>query len=560
LFAGLGPSPAEAQLVIIGTHTIEVEEGETETINGPVSGNASAILNLHGPGLVKLSSNDSPNFLGTVFIRGSEFRILNGAGMVRSSFYISNGGTLSFDRGNEIIGNDKTATLNAGNINLITNYDFGNDVENVGILNLNGGANTIDIRNDSSLFYIGFGVASSFSRIGPATLNLTSNHIFIFKNASVYFHYTSTSPSYLVGGIIPWLTIDSRDWATSSIGEPSHFDSSRVVYRYSFTSSEVGPESTWGLEYNISLNDNQTLTGNRTINSLRLPAATSVLNLGGYSLTLNSGGILAVTGNSQINGSGTITTASGVTLYIHSYGDTLTLEEKAAFSGGRHLVKTGPAALELDSEATHEVGGVWIHQGVIRLLKGIFGVSDEIIIGDGAGIDSFEIAANLDNPIVKTSGGFPEITLHGNPYGPLTDAAVLRFNGNTRQQLAKLHILDRGMIDFIGNNKAAPNILYLDQLTFSDTNARLTIRNWNGQADYLLVRKIWGDANISAILNRIYFEGYGPARWEPHSLQGYGDHWQITPFPEPATYGAILGAIGLGLWGWKKRRRATTPV
>jgi|GEM_PF-4040039 len=162
LFASLGVPRAEAQLIITGTHTIEVDEGETETINGPVSGNASAILNLHGPGLVRLSSSNSPNFLGTVFIRGSEFRILNGAGMAGSSFHISNGGTLSFDRGNNIIGNNKSVTLNAGNINILTGSHLGNDSENVGTLSLIGGANTINIQNDSSSFYQAFGVLSEF--------------------------------------------------------------------------------------------------------------------------------------------------------------------------------------------------------------------------------------------------------------------------------------------------------------------------------------------------------------------------------------------------------------
>jgi len=274
---------------------------------------------------------------------------------------------------------------------------------------------------------------------------------------------------------------------------------------------------------------------------------------------VDSGAILAVTGNSQIRGSGTITSLlATTTLYIHSYGDALTLEDEAAFAGSRNLVKTGPGALELNSEATHEVDGVWILQGAIRLLKGLLGVTNEITVGDGAGEDRFEIAANLSNPIIKAGAGLPEMTLYGNPYGPATDAAILRFNGNTRQQLAKLHILDRGTIDFLGANKAAPNVLYLDQLTFSDANARLTIRNWNDQADYLLVRKIWGDANVPAILSQIYFEGYGPAKWHWHDLgSGYGDYWQITPFPEPSTYGAILGAIGMGLWAWKKWRGRT---
>jgi len=545
-------------LVVTGTHTIEVDEGEEETINGPISGNAQAVLNIIGAGLASLSSSNSPNFLGTVFIRGGEFRILNGAGMTGASFYISNGGTLSFDRGNEIIGNNKLVTLNAGNIKILTGYHLGNDSENIGTLSLTGGANTINIQNDSSSFYQAFGVVSSFLRVGPATLNLTSNHTFIFKNNPVYFYYTSDSPDHAYGeGVVVWMTIEGRYWATTSIGEPSHFESNRIVYRYSFTNSDVGPENTWGPRYNISLNNNQTLTGNRTISSLRLPAATSVLNLGGYSLRVNSGAILAVTGNSRIGGSGTITSYQATTtLYIHSYGDALTLEDEAAFVGSRDLVKTGPGALEFNSEATQDVGRVGILQGAINLIKGLFGVSDEITVGDGAGIDMFEIGTDLTNPIVKTSGGFPEMTLHGNPYGPSTDAAILRFNGNTRQQLAKLHIQDRGMIDFIGANKAAPNVLYLDQLTFSDANARLTIRNWNDQADYLLVRKIWGDANVASILNQIYFEGYGSAKWHWHDLgSSYGDYWQITPFPEPATYGAILGAIGLGLWGWRRRRR-----
>jgi len=30
---------------------------------------------------------------------------------------------------------------------------------------------------------------------------------------------------------------------------------------------------------------------------------------------------------------------------------------------------------------------------------------------------------------------------------------------------------------------------------------------------------------------------------------------EIVPFPEPSTYSAILGAVGIGLVVWQKRRR-----
>jgi len=64
-------------------------------------------------------------------------------------------------------------------------------------------------------------------------------------------------------------------------------------------------------------------------------------------------------------------------------------------------------------------------------------------------------------------------------------------------------------------------------------------------------------------LNQIVFEGYQDYFT---TLKDYdADYWQITPWgakpaPEPSTYGAILGAVGLALVAWRrKRRRKPTP-
>jgi len=57
----------------------------------------------------------------------------------------------------------------------------------------------------------------------------------------------------------------------------------------------------------------------------------------------------------------------------------------------------------------------------------------------------------------------------------------------------------------------------------------------------------------AAFLARIKFEGYdAPAEWVSW---GDGTYWEIRVAPEPHTYGPILGALGLGLFVWRKRKR-----
>jgi len=101
-------------------------------------------------------------------------------------------------------------------------------------------------------------------------------------------------------------------------------------------------------------------------------------------------------------------------------------------------------------------------------------------------------------------------------------------------------------------------MLWLDTLTFSGPDAILFMRNWYEYEDYLLVRTNGFDLSF---LQNIRFEGYEdfPVVWRK-----YDDHYhQITPFgpmssesPEPSTYGAILGAVGLGLVAWRRRRKS----
>jgi len=95
-------------------------------------------------------------------------------------------------------------------------------------------------------------------------------------------------------------------------------------------------------------------------------------------------------------------------------------------------------------------------------------------------------------------------------------------------------------------------------LSIETEDDSLFIRGW---IDFLEVATTFlvsrAFAPNAATLARIWFEG-----WEQGAaLRDYahdGDYWEIVPMgivPEPATYGAILGAVGLGVWAWRNRLR-----
>jgi len=387
--------------------------------------------------------------------------------------------------------------------------------------------------------------------------------------------------------IFPWATADEgKYWLTSLYNyDTEHYLWKLPTYHTADQSTWAG--NSWDNLYNISTDGSSgILTGDRYINSLRLTGGT--LNLGGHTLTINSGGLLDAKpdqgGNSVsiitgVSGS-QITTAMPVyqdessniigyktrPLYMHIYSDRLQIAGGVSISTlGADVVKTGPGELWLNSSANHQIGSLYINQGTVDLRRGtltLSGADARIYIGDGAGTDILKLAPNHRNQIQKQGGGLPSITLQGTPYAPRGPEyggtqAILQTGGNTKLQLKNLHIEGRGTIDWVGGEVGRANMIWLDTLTFSGPDAILFMRNWYEYEDYLLVRTNGFDLNF---LQNIRFEGYEnfPVVWRKYDQY----YHQITPFglmsketPEPATYGALLGAVGLGLVAWRKRRR-----
>jgi fibronectin-binding autotransporter adhesin len=125
-------------------------------------------------------------------------------------------------------------------------------------------------------------------------------------------------------------------------------------------------------------------------------------------------------------------------------------------------------------------------------------------------------------------------------------AGTLALNGFDFN-VGTLHITGDSVIDF-GNSSAsfltAANLII-------DAGVSLTINNWVNVVDYFNVTNNPGGSQGNPPLNQITFTGgsytNNDTHWNPY------DH-QITPAPEPATYGAILAGFSTLLLAWRRRR------
>ncbi|KXU36460.1 hypothetical protein AXK11_04505 [Cephaloticoccus primus] len=66
----------------------------------------------------------------------------------------------------------------------------------------------------------------------------------------------------------------------------------------------------------------------------------------------------------------------------------------------------------------------------------------------------------------------------------------------------------------------------------------------------MLVRK--DSKHLADALKKITIDGW--AKNQIYLKDYDKDYWSIEAAPEPATCGALLGALGLGLVAWRRRR------
>jgi len=523
-------------------------------------------LIIEGNGRLDITGNN-PGLTRTITVEGAELR-LNGTGRlsaIRSilvyrggHFVIDNAGTSNAATGGQYIRNRLSGAatdvrLEAGTFRYIGQTGVGNSIESFDRIDFYAGSNTIEIIDNR---------AGSFSELQlnrlrgitpSATMNFIGTAGISGFGDAVRLRLTNTLT--LTGDIYPSATVKGVDWVTVI---PAARGQGHMIVSYWDYNREA--QETWdSIAINASPTADQVLSADRTINSLRLTGGQQV-NLAGMALLINAGALLSSGAtNNEITG-GLLNLS--VLAYAHIYntgGTGLTIS--SAIQGGI-FTKTGPGSLTLSGTTANALGsGFYVNEGVLILNKsaGVAAISSQarsrLSIGDRGHsaivrLDNSEQIANGAELWLR--GGFADLTRHVG-WGA---EGILQFNGaggvGITETFRNLVVEGSGVVDFQGGILVTPNRLILDDLRVLygiEGGSMLLVRNWVDFEDRLLVKR--SSVNLTASLPHIHFEGYAPGA----ALRDYdAQFWEVVPAPEPSTCGAILGALGLGLWGHQRRK------
>ncbi len=286
--------------------------------------------------------------------------------------------------------------------------------------------------------------------------------------------------------------------------------------------------------------------------------------------TLTVGGAGNVTASSIIAGTGGVTRDGSGTLVLsgaNSYTGATTIS-----AGTLQLGASGSLA---DSTAvTVAASGTFDVNGQTETIGSLAGAGS-VLLGTGqltAGGDntSTAFAGTLAGTGSFTKEGTGTLTIGSNlGFGGNLNltAGTLQFNvdnaftgittisagtwrlSNANLTLTTLNITGSSTIDFAGS----ASTLSVTNLTIS-AGVTLTILNWQNATDYFFAQNWTGavfDTLGAAPMNQVVFTGFtgNNTKW-----QGYDN--QVTPVPEPSTYGAMLLGAGLAVFGLRRWRRS----
>jgi autotransporter-associated beta strand protein len=285
----------------------------------------------------------------------------------------------------------------------------------------------------------------------------------------------------------------------------------------------------------LTLSGTNTYTAGTTLSAGTLKASnTSAFGTTAGTLTLG-GGTLDLATNTSISAYNTNVTASS----------TIASDKATAASAGiTHTLGTlaiGTSTLTINSGANVSANSAY---GVAFGATTISGDATVSVANNGTATGTLTLGALTNGgsgSLTKTGAGTLAFSSTGNFNANLTlTAGTLALNG-TNQTFGTLNVTGNSVIDFAGGN----SVLTITSLVIS-AGVTLTITNWTDSLDYFYATNDPGSTTLAQVV------------FNPPTYTSANTHWvsvggQITPVPEPATYGALLLGMGLAFVLWRRR-------
>ena len=577
---------------VAGTQTWNAGSGAL-VFNGNVnlgSGSLSTALTINGADAVTVAGviANGGTSAGSLIYAGTGTLTLSGANTYTGATTV-NSGTLLFGASN-VLSSSSALTIASG---ATVDLGWGHSATVASL----AGAGTLDIKGGP--FTVGGSTNTTFSGVitdsgGYATFVKQGSSTLTLSGANTFNGVTTINAGALNLQSNTALGT-STSGNTVASGAALQLQNNISVTEGSFAISGSGIGTTGAIR-NIS--------GNNTLNSAITLNASSTLG--------SDAGTLNVTGDINLGSGQTLTTTGAGSINL-----------SGALNGSSGLTQAGPGMLILSGTTSNSfTGATQINNGTVQLNKtaGTNAIAGgTVTIGDSVGaansasltlLASNQIAdyaglitinsdgqLNLNNQSEKinTLAGTGSIAFgsSGTGYlgvgvnsgsstfgGTLTGTGVMEklgsgtltfnssfnFGGELRitsgtvalagitATLGTLHITGNTILDF-GNSAAS--ILNVTTLII-DAGVTLTVTNWINATDYFFAQNFTGatlGTSGTAPINQITFTGFSnnATGWQSY------DH-QISPAPEPATYGALFVALCLGVVGLRRRRSGVAWV
>ncbi len=609
-----GSNTTSGTVTLAGDTRIQSDTGATLTLTGGIAGSGKN-LELTGAGNIGISSSVT---LGTggVTLNGSGTATYTGAANTYTGLTTVNSGTLALSKNADTISVAGDLVVNSGTVNQTATGQIGASstvILNGGTYNLSNSASsainqtvkklttatgsTVSIGNNDTLTISG----NAISNVN-GVISGTGGKLVTAGTGVVYLGGANTyTGGTTIGSVVTAANSASLGTGAATINSGGNLQiQGGSTLANTFTIGGTGTAANDGAFQNIS--GSNTVSGAVTLGSatriqsdsgtLTLSGAT---NLGGY--TLNTGGSGATTFSNVVSngaitkdGSGTLT-LSGSSANTFSGGlqinqGTVVLNKSAstnAIGGGAITVGDGVGAYDsatlrwaANNQLTDTTAITLNSDGALDLngrseAIGSVAGSGSIMIGTGqlivGGDDS---DSTLSGVITGSAGGILEKTGTGTLTlssgtrngGTINYGGEFNLNEGTLAlndvnfSVNTLRITGDSIIDFGGSSTLTVGTLIIE-LTGGET---LSITSWEEYMDYFYADSVQNgdgseipDFNVggSDPLNHIVFAGWGGDDTKWHDW----DH-QVSPVPEPASYGALLVGGLVGLMACRRRRRA----
>jgi autotransporter-associated beta strand protein len=548
----------------IGTGALTISGASTTSFGGAITG--SGTINKSGSGTLDLTGATQA-FTGTWNLSSGILNAgaANATGTGNSTVAVSGTGDLQVQGGVTLADKLNLSTLGGGN----------GAVENVSGSNIISGAVTISgtsaIESDAGTLTLSgaLGVGTStltFQGSGNTTLSggvtgsgavdMTGNGTLSLTKANSSFTGTWNESN----GILNASAANATGAATSTVAVTGTGDfqvqggvSNQSLLHLSTLGNGSGAiESVTGTN---TLTGAMTVSGNSTIqaDSGTLTASGAIglgantLNVAGAGNTTLSGLITGTSASAlKMNGTGTLTVSKSNTGFLGTVtvtSGTLQTGIANAFTSSTAITVNTGAIMNLNNLSQNigslqDAGTLAFGTGATltlssgsSMLNGLLTGSGTLVLGTGS---TLTLGANFSDTNLN-------ITLAG---------GTLDLIGKT-DTFGNLSVTSTSIIDFGG---AAGSVLSVNKVTAS-AGVTLNVNNWSNYVDFFYSVTSPGSQGTAPI-DQINFDGLGGAltHWNAYT-DGPGPGHQITPAPEPATFGAVLVGLTLAAIGVYRRRR-----